>query len=199
MTAVTIYVPCHNYGHFLGEALDSIIAQTFEDWELLIIDEGSGDDTAKIAAKYHAIHGDKIRIILHDTPRGLLATANEAIELARGRYIMRLDADDWLDENALLVMVHHLDQNRDVALVYPNYIYVDKAGNYLGVENRKRIGAESRLLDLPAHGACTMVRRRILKSVGGYDETLDRQDGYQLWLKISNRYKVADISTPLFF
>lgn len=199
VTTATIYVPCHNYGNYLEKALDSIIAQTFDDWELIIIDEGSKDNTAEIANKYKATHGDKIRFIHHDKPRGLLATANEAIELARGRYIMRLDADDWLDDNALLVMTNYLDKNSDTGLVYPNYIYVDAAGNHIGIENRKQIGTESRLLDLPAHGACTMVRRRILKNVGGYDETLDRQDGYQLWLKISSRFKVANISTPLFF
>lgn len=112
---------------------------------------------------------------------------------------MRLDADDYLDESALLVMVDYLDRHPEVALVYPNYVYVDPSGRWLAVENRKRIGGEAKVLDLPAHGACTMVRKRVMKSVGGYDESFDRQDGHDLWLKVVNRYPVANISTPLFY
>ena len=112
---------------------------------------------------------------------------------------MRLDADDFLDENALLILAGYLDRHPDIALVFPNYIYVDKRGQCLGVEQRKRIGSESQVLDLPAHGACTLVRKRVLKSVGGYNENFDRQDGYDLWLKVINRYRVANVETPLFY
>lgn len=199
MSKVTIYIPSHNYGRFLEHAVESVLAQSYQDWELILIDEASTDDTSAIIERYAEAHPERIRVVRHAVARGLLATANEAIEMARGKYVMRLDADDWLDDNALLVMAYHLDQHPELALVYPNYIYVDEAENHLGVENRKRIGEDSKLLDLPAHGACTMVRRRILKSIGGYEETFDRQDGYQLWLKISGRYPVANITTPLFF
>ena len=84
---------------------------------------------------------------------------------AKGEYIIRLDADDYLDESALLVMAKYLDANQDIALVYPNYYYVNEEGNFLGLERRKIIGKEVEVLDLPAHGACTMVRKRILKSI----------------------------------
>ena len=68
-------------------------------------------------------------------------------------------------------------------------------------ENRRKVGADARLLDLPAHGACTMVRKRVLKAVGGYSETADAQDGYELWLKVLQRYhaQVANVATPLFY
>ncbi len=196
---VTVYIPSHNYGRFIKQAIESVLRQSLTDWELILVDDGSEDDTASIAKSYADAEPEKIGFILHETAQGLQKSANEVLHLARGKYIIRLDADDYLDDNALLVLVNYLDLNPNVALVYPNYIYVDEYGNYLGVENRKQIGTEANLLDLPAHGACTLVRTRVLKSLGGYDEKYDRQDGYELWLKVVNSYPVGNISTPLFF
>ena len=196
---VTVYVPCHDYGRFLAQAVDSVLRQSYEDWELIIVDDGSTDETASVADGYRARLGDRIRVLRHAPARGLRACANLALDAARGEYVMRLDADDFLDDSALLVLVDHLDRHPDVGLVYPNYTYVDEQGAILGVERRKRIGEEVVLLDLPAHGAGTMVRKRVLKSVGGYSEAYDAQDGLELWLKVVRRYGVANVSTPLFF
>lgn len=197
--AITVYVVSRDYGRYLGQAVESVLAQTRTDWELIVIDDGSTDDSAAVAASFQDRDPDRIRLVAHPQPRGLQACANEALRLARGRYIMRLDADDYLDESALLVLAHCLDTHPDVALAYPNYVYVDERGNHLGVEHHRRIGQESTVLDQPAHGACTLVRKRVLKTVGGYDEANDRQDGYELWLKVVNRYKVMDVPTPLFY
>lgn len=196
---VTVYIPCHNYGRFLEQAIDSVIAQSYESWELIILDDGSSDDTGKIIQNYLEQYPKRIRGLCHYPARGLQACANLALDIARGDYIMRLDADDYLDESALLVLASYLDKHRDVGLVFPNYTYINEKGATLGVENRKKIGTESRFLDLPAHGAGTLVRKRVLKSVGGYNESYNAQDGYELWLKVLNRYKIANVATPLFF
>jgi len=196
---VTVYVVSHNYGHYLTQAVESVFTQTWDDWELIIVDDGSSDDSAAIAESLRARDPGRIRVVLHPEPKGLQSSANEALELARGKYFMRLDADDYLDDNALLVMAHHLEAHPEDALVYPSYVYVDEQGNHLGVEHRMRIGVDTLVLDQPAHGACTMVRKRVLKAIGGYDEAHDRQDGHELWIKVVNRYKVAQISTPLFY
>ena len=195
---VTVYVPCHNYAHYLQQALDSVYAQLLTNWELIIIDDGSNDDTREILDDNQSRFPGQVTFIHNDIPQGLLSCANMALERASGEYIMRLDADDFLDESALLVLAGYLDANLDTALVYPNYYYVDENGLFLGIENRKKVNSKSKLLDLPAHGACTMVRRRTLKSVGGYSEKSKSQDGYELWLKIARRYKVANVTTPLF-
>jgi CMP-N-acetylneuraminic acid synthetase len=195
---VTVYIPSRFYGHFLDQAVASVSAQSYRHWELLIIDDGSEDQTASVAARWAATDG-RIRILRHKTAKGLPACANTVLRAAKGDYILRLDADDYLDENALLVMADYLDQHREIALVYPNYFHVDERGRSLGVERRKRVGTEAQFLDLPAHGACTMVRRSVLKQVNGYSELQDRQDGYDLWLKLAGRYPVANIETALFY
>lgn len=196
---VTVYIPCHNYGRFLAAAIDSVISQIFQDWELIIINDGSSDDTEKIASDYVKNFPKQITYFFNSPAKGLRACANKTINAARGEYIMRLDADDFLDESALLVLAAYLDHHPDVALVYPNYTYVDEYGKNLYVENRKKIGTEVKILNLPAHGACTMVRKRVLKCIGGYDEKFNAQDGYELWLKVIDQHQVGNVSTPLFY
>lgn len=196
---VSVYLTCHNYGRFVAEAIDSVYDQLFDDWELLIINDGSSDDSKEVIDAKAQERPDRVRIFHNTEPEGLANCANLAIDQAQGQYIIRLDADDYFDESALLTMATFLDRNPNVALVYPNYQYVDEDGNFLGVEQRKRVGTESKVLDLPAHGACTMARKRVLKSVGGYSTDYRAQDGHQIWLKILNRYQVANVSTSLFY
>lgn len=196
---VTVYIPSHNYAAFMPEAVNSVVGQILTEWELILIDDGSTDGSFALAQNYASQNPDRIRAIRNDSALGLFGCANQALELARGEYFMRLDADDFLDESALLVMASFLDRNPDISLVFPNYFYVDADGCNPRLELRKKIGTEAKLLDLPAHGACTMVRTRALKAVGGYSTEMKGQDGHELWLKISRRYGVANIETPLFY
>jgi len=196
---VTVYITTHNYGRFLREAVDSVLGQSLREWEVFIMNDGSTDDSEEIARDYVKAHPGRIHLISTGKSRGLRACANEAIDKAKGRYIMRLDADDYLDASALLILSHYLETHPEKGLVYPNWTYVGEQGEFLGIERRKLVGTEAKVLDLPAHGACTMVRRRILKSIGGYDLSHDSQDGHELWLKVLDRYEVGNVETPLFF
>lgn len=196
MPKVTVYIPTHNYGKYLSQAINSVINQKFNDWELIVIDDGSTDNTAEVL-KAFLVH-PKIKIIRQEQ-RGLTVANNIALRLSQCKYIMRLDADDYLDENALLVLSNILDTHPDVGLVYPDYYRVDEEGEIIDIERRKKIGEEVTLLDLPAHGACTMIRKSYLIELGGYDETLSCQDGYGLWIKFIHRYKPYNVNIPLFY
>lgn len=196
---VTVYVPCRQYAHYLDECLRSLARQTLRDWEAILIDDASTDGSVELMEAFRARFPDRVRVLRNAQPQGLRANANAALELARGEYVMRLDADDYLDENALLVLAARLDSEPDVGLVYPNWTWIDESGGYIGQERRKRLWDETHVPDLPAHGACTMVRRRVLKAIGGYDTDLPAQDGHELWLKTLYRHGVASVETPLFF
>jgi len=196
---VTVYVPCRNYGRFLREALESVASQSLDAWELIVFDEASNDDTLAIAREFQGRFRNQVRVVENREPRGLRGCANDALEMARGTYIMRLDADDYLDDSALLVLSEHLDRHPEVGLVYSNWIYITEAGDVIGVERRKRVSDEVEVLDLPAHGACTMIRTRVLKAVGGYDTRFAAQDGHELWLRALHRFNVANVQTPLFY
>jgi len=194
--AVTVYITNYNYARYLPQAIDSVLGQTFVDYELIIIDDGSVDGSQEILEKYEDC--ENIYVVLQQN-RGLNATNNVALKLARGKYIIRLDADDYFDPHALEVMVAEMEKRSELALVFPDYYIVDGIGEVLEQVRRHDFAKEVSLLDQPAHGACTLIRRDILKAIGGYDETFTRQDGYDLWLNIVNAYPVSNINLPLFY
>jgi CMP-N-acetylneuraminic acid synthetase len=196
---VTVYIPARNYGRYLQQAVDSVRQQLYPNWELFIVDEASTDDTSVIAALAQQREPARIRVISNVEPQGLQRVANRVLALAGGRYVMRLDADDWLDESALLLMVAKLESDPRLGLVYGNYFYADAEGDVIGVERRQKLGSEDEARHLPPHGACTMVRTRELKAVGGYSEDVDAQDGWDLWHKLMHRVKTANLEAPLFY
>lgn len=196
MTKITVYAPTHNYARYLDRAVESVLHQTMEDWELIIIDDGSTDGTPAVLEKYR--DHPKIRII-HQENKGLNVTNNIALRLASGRYVIRLDADDYFDENALLVLSNVLDRKPDVGLVFPDWYEVDEEGQILEMVRRKKIGSEAKLLDLPAHGACTMFRKDVLLQLGGYIEDYTCQDGYEMWIKFIRHFKPYNVNIPLFY
>jgi CMP-N-acetylneuraminic acid synthetase len=193
---VTVYMPCFNYADYAEAAVKSVLAQTMEDWELIIIDDGSTDNSLQVLRPFD--DHQKIRVIEQEN-KGLNVTNNIALRLARGQYVMRLDADDWLDENALLVLSNTLDKREDAGLVYPDYYEVDTAGNISQLIRREKVGEEDVLLDLPAHGACTMFRREVMMQLGGYVEDYSCQDGYELWLRFIRHFKPYNVNVPLFY
>jgi len=192
---VTIYITACNYAEYLDQAIESVLSQTSQDYELIIIDDGSTDDTGKVASKYKS---DTVRIITNTTRQGLPKSANIALGLAKGKYFVRLDGDDYLEPHAIEILSNYLDRNEDVSLVYPDYYELYPDGR-VSIVQRKNAKKESQLMDLPAHGACTMIRTQSLRDVNGYSENIDCQDGYDIWLKFLNRFKVDNINLPLFY
>jgi CMP-N-acetylneuraminic acid synthetase len=193
---VTVYIPTYNYGAYLQKSVESVLKQNYEDWELIIINDGSTDSTQAVLAQFS--EHSKIRIY-HQQNQGLTRTNNKAIEMSRGEYIMRLDADDYLDENALLVLANVLDCKPEVALVYPDYYVVSEDGELVRLERRSKAYEEDELLDLPSHAACAMIRKSCLIELGGYNEDISCQDGYDLWIRLIQKYQVYNVNLPLFY
>jgi CMP-N-acetylneuraminic acid synthetase len=196
MPKVTVYTVCRDYARYLQQAIKSVLNQTMRDWELIVINDGSTDDTAEVLRQFES--DPRIKII-HQPSRGLPASCNTAIAQAGGEYLIRLDADDYFDENALLVLSGILDAHPKVGLVYPDYFLISGDGEILGHVRREKIADDLGLLDLPAHGAGTMIRRQCFLEVGGYDEAVDCQDGYDLWIKFIDRFRVHNVNLPLFY
>lgn len=196
---VTVYVPCRNYGRFLRQCVESVFGQLYTHWELLIIDEGSIDETEEVGQELARMLPENVTFIRHTQAVGLQKLANMILRRAKGKYMMRLDADDWLDESALLVMVSKLESSPEIGMVYGNYFYVSSDGTVLGMERRNKLGHEDKVGYLPPHGACTMFRTRSLKAVGGYSEDVNAQDGWELWYKLNSRIGSSSLDTPLFY
>ncbi|MDC1054105.1 glycosyltransferase [Alphaproteobacteria bacterium] len=196
MSKITIYMPNFNYANYIEEAVNSVLKQSYKDWELLIIDDGSTDNSLDILKKYNK--NKKIKVIKQKN-KGLNVTNNIAIRLSNSEYITRLDPDDYLDENYLLVVSKILDNDQNIGLVYPDYFTVDKEGNILNLVRNEKINIKNAIKDTPPHGACTMFRRDILINIGSYDEVFKCQDGYDIWLKFIDKYNPYNINLPLFY
>ena len=196
MPLITVYITNYNYGDYIQECVESILLQTFQDFEIIIIDDGSTDNSKEIIEKFASF--EKISIVYQQN-KGLNVTNNIALRLSKGKYIMRLDADDYVVPNMLELMVDQLEQDKELGLVFPDYFLVNKAGEITDEVRRYNFDEEVTLLDLPAHGACTMIRSEFLKQLGGYDENYKCQDGYELWIKFTARYKISNLNTPLFY
>lgn len=193
---ITVYITNYNYGSYLMQAIDSVLHQTCQDFELLVIDDGSSDNSHTVMAKYE--QHPKVSLIYQQN-KGLNATNNVAIGLAQGKYLIRLDADDFFDPAALGVMSAIMESDEELGLVFPDYHYVDAKGERIGSHRRHIFDDEVTLFDQPAHGACTMIRLSFLKALHGYDEAFTCQDGYELWVKFITFHKVTNISRPLFY
>mgnify|MGYP001368227563 FL=1 len=196
MPKITVYITNHNYQDYIEEAVESVLSQSFQDFELLIIDDGSEDNSRKVINKYQ--DRDRVKIILQER-KGLNVTNNIALKQAKGEFIVRLDADDYLHPEALEKMEENLSNNPKAAMIFPDYFNIDKFGNIINTVRRHNFSKEVSLFDLPAHGACTMIRTNLLRELGGYDENFDRQDGYDLWLKVIFKYRILNLNEPLFF
>ena len=115
---VTVYITNYNYAHYINKAIKSVLDQSLKSFELIIVDDGSTDKSREIISKYKK---DKRIITIFQKNKGLTVANNLATRMSKGKYIIRLDADDWLDINALQILSNYLEQNPKIGLVFPDY------------------------------------------------------------------------------
>ena len=196
MTRVSVVIPCYNYGHFLGDALGSVLHdQPGVDVRVLIIDDASSDGSAEIAKQLSA--GDsRVDVISHPTNRGNLATYNEGLlEWADGDYTVLLSADDRLTPGALGRAKALLDAHPGVGFVYGHPLKFQQ-GSPLPIARTKKCGwsvwsgqwwLERRFRD--GHNCITspevMVRTSLQKRVGGYDARLGHTGDMEMWMRLA--------------
>ena len=132
MAKITVYIVSHNYGRFLEEAIQSVITQTFKNWELIIFDDNSSDDTYSIASEY--ANDTSIKVIKNNENCGLQKIANMAIVQAQGDYLLRVDADDHLHPAALETLYEAISSDKNYKMAYSDFYYTDEFGNILGLE-----------------------------------------------------------------
>ena len=194
MTRVSIITPFLNAGPFIEESIKSVLAQTYDNWELLLLDDGSTDASTGIALKYAAAHADKVRYLSHERRqnRGASASRNLAARHARGEYLAFLDADDVYLPRKLEVQVPILDAHRDVAMLYaateywhswsgrPDDVGRDWIWRRYGAKPDTVIEPPQMLLRFLEDGGTVpcmggvLVRRAAVQSVGGWEESFRR-------------------------
>lgn len=192
--AVSVIVTCYNYGHYLSDALASVKNQSFEDWECIVVDDGSQDDTCRIAMEW-TTQDSRFRYV-GQLNAGLSSARNTGLSLARGRYIQILDADDMLAPEKLRAQVDLLDTVSDTSLVYSSYARLYEAdfdGRRCSVSEASTI-PQRELLDslirdwelrfsIPPH--CFLFRQCQLQAVDGFAVELETHEDIDLYLKLA--------------
>jgi glycosyltransferase involved in cell wall biosynthesis len=191
--AVTVCIPTYNYAHYLGGAIASVLDQTFEDFELIVADDVSSDDTEKVVAPF--LEDPRVRFLANDVNRGMFANFNRCIELARGRHIKFLMADDWLAVDFLEQMVPLLDAHPEVSIATTGGWLIDEAGAVFA-EEIPRLGAgplvsretavHESAVGFNAVGmpTCTLLRTDALREAGGFDPQYQPASDIALWFKM---------------
>lgn len=195
---VSIIITAHNYGRYLDKCLDSLLRQTYKDFEVIIVDDGSTDNTPEVIMKYKPKFKEKIKAIRLDN-KGLSAACNKGISLSKGRYIVRLDADDIFDENLLLIEANYLEQNPEIDLVYSDYYTVDEDGKILEHHRLMKVNEEVDLLHRAPLAAGAMYKKSCWKKIGRYNENLRIGEDFDFWIKFITKFKVRNINLPLFY
>src|SRR4051812_30982953 len=113
---ISVIIPCYNHGSYLAEAIDSILTQTYQYFEIIVVDDGSTDNTRAVAESYKAVK------YVYRNNKGLSAARNTGIDHSNGEYLVFLDADDWLFPNALSINSNCLQQNKEAAFVAGGHI-----------------------------------------------------------------------------
>jgi len=197
MPKVSVIIPAYNCERTIAATVDSVLAQTYRDFELIVVDDGSTDGTAAILRGY----GSRLTYV-YQPNRERAAARNNGIRHATGEYLAFLDADDaWLPHK-LERQVEALDRNPHAGLVYSQAYRVDDSGRPLpGVVGRgsaaRRIFSDLVLYKAIVPTATATVRACCLEQVGSFDESLIYLEDWELWLRLSLAYDVLFIAEPL--
>lgn len=192
---VSVIIPTYNRGWIIKEAIDSVLAQDYTEFELIVVDDGSADHTSDVLDSYR-----NVIKVLSQKNKGVSAARNRGIAEASGKFVAFLDSDDlWLSQK-LSVQIEFFNQTPDALICQTEEVWIR---NGLRVNPKKRHKKPSGMIFKPSLELClvspsaVMIQRTLFDTVGGFDETLPACEDYDLWLRISCRFPIHLIDTPL--
>ncbi len=183
---VSVIITCHNYARYLSRAIRSAVNQSFDrkDYEIIVVNDGSTDETKKVMSSFSGF----IKPINLKSNLGLAAARNEGLKKAIGRYVINLDADDYIDENLLLIESIFLNFNASWDAVSCDYYLVDEDENHI-----KRVSGEKKPI------ACgVMFRTDRLFEIGLYDENFKMREEEDLRIRFGKSHIIKNIELPLY-
>ena len=198
---VSIIMGVFNCSDTLSDALDSILAQTYQNWELILCDDGSTDDTYRVASEYCGRYPGKIVLLQNEKNMGLNHTLNRCLAAATGVYIARMDGDDISLPERLYLEVAFLDAHPEYAIVSCPMIYFDDNGDWGTGTAKERPTALDFVSGTPFCHAPCMVRAEAYTAAHGYssDPRTLRAEDYDLWFRLYELgYQGYNLQTPLY-
>jgi len=184
-------MPCHNAGAFLQEALDSILFQTFQDFELVVVDDGSEDDSSEVLEEFRA-RDSRIRVLTKPRNEGIVASLNTGLDSCRGCYVARMDADDIALPDRLARQIEAMDASPRVSALGGAVCYIDSAGKELGYIRKCRPDARLLLRSNPMLHPTVMIRREVVERNSiRYRQRYIYAEDYYFWLELSRAGRLA--------
>lgn len=194
---VSVVIPVYNRAHYVRTAIDSILAQTFTDFELLVIDDGSSDNTCDVV---HSYADPRVQLIRNEENLGIPVTRNRGLALARGEYMAILDSDDYAYPKRLAKQVAFLDAHPDHVVVGAWAAWMDSDGQPLKKVKRRPVNAEDAAATLIFRSclqqSAVMGRTEVLRRYG-YREDFDMSSDFELWVRLAEHHKIANLAEPL--
>lgn len=192
---VSIILPVYNGANNISSAIESIINQTYINWELIIVNDCSTDNTLEIINSYQ-MHDHRIRIFSNSVNLKLPRTLNKGFAYAKGEYLTWTSDDNIYKPNAIEYLVRELEKSTDIDMVYSDYTNIDASGNVI---------SEGKLLDSDmifignVIGACFLYTADIACKVGEYDANLFLAEDYDYWIRIYRYGKIKHIPVSLYY
>ncbi len=186
---VSVVIPCYNQAHFLGEAIQSVLAQTYPRFEVIVVDDGSSDGTSEVAARYPDVH------CVRQDNRGVSAARNSGLARSEGEYVVFLDADDRLLPEALEAGIGCLKAHPGYAFASGRYRFIAGDGSFLKQQRERAVDKDSYVALLRRNyigvPAAVMFRRTVCASVGGFDPPADMSADTDIYLRIASRFPIC--------
>lgn len=198
MPCCSIIIPAYNSIKYLPETLESVLKQTFTDFEIIIIDDGSYDNIVEWASR---IQEPRVKFISQQN-KGVSAARNLGIDLTTGEYIAFLDADDLWEATKLEKQLQCLKNNPSLGLVHTEMTVIDEESKLLGRKFTSNVEGNALKPLLEQNTIVTssvIVRRSCLETVGNFDSNLTSSEDWELWVRIASRYCIALIKEPLVY
>jgi len=191
MSLISVVIPCYNQARFLGKAVQSVLSQSHKELEVIVINDGSTDETEGVASQY--LTDPRFRLI-NQKNAGLPAARNRGLSESHGDFLNFLDSDDWLGEDMIRTLVTALDQNPEIAFAYCDVQVVDAEGEPSGAFS---VGGARETVNGDIFGSLVLcgyfppqtvlIRRSVLDDVGSFDEQLGGHADYDLWLRTTGK------------
>ncbi len=200
MPRVSVIMPAYNSQQVLGEAVASVLSQSYPDFEIIVVDDASSDNTAEVVSGY----GDRVRYIRREMNGGAAAARNDGIRASAGEFICFLDADDLYLPDRLEAAVAFLDGNAEFGAVYADCEVRGPEGETMVPSLIRASGCRKRITTWrevargePMHTSSITVRRGCFERVGLFDERMRRAQDSELWLRLSYRYPLGQVPRVL--
>ncbi len=191
---VSICIPTYNRKDYLKETLDSVFAQTYKDYEVIVVDDGSTDGTKDMLDR----SGYKLRY-QWQANAGVAAARNVLIKLAKGEFIAFIDSDDLFLPNAIERLLGAIENESGNVIAYSSYLRIDPNGKVIGKCKRKLHNGyitTQLFRSIFVHTLGSMFPKKILKDIGGFDESLLVAEDYDLWLRLSLKHRFVALPEP---